>query len=213
MGANWAPDCTPALLAPALKRGSQPRLTTWPLLCPHLSMIVPPVVGAGLAEDNNGAAVVEATEGSPSLIARRTGQVGVQTLSRKTLLDACNEPTVIGRWPMLANSETGRRCRGVSYSDDDSRTDLDTAAGALLHDPHMKNTTRMTEWSRLFSRPQYWLEDMGRERKVAAALRLQCDCSHIQTNIQDMNQFIASLHEAASEVLRESLADQTWSSS
>ena len=53
MGANWAPDCTLALPAPALRRGSQPRLTTWPLLCPHPSMIAPPVVGAGLAEDNN----------------------------------------------------------------------------------------------------------------------------------------------------------------
>ena len=111
VGANWAPDCTPALPAPALRRGSQPRLTTWSLLCPHPSMIAPPVVGAGLAEDNNGAAVVEVAEGSPSLLASQTGQVGIQTLSRKTFLDACNEPTVIGRWPMLANSETGRRCR------------------------------------------------------------------------------------------------------
>ena len=87
-----------------------------------------------LAEDNNGAAVVEVAEGSPSLLASQTSQVGIQTLSRKTFLDACNEPTVIGRWPMLANNETGRRCRWVSYNDDDSRTDLDTAAGALLHD-------------------------------------------------------------------------------
>ena len=182
LGANWVPDCTPAFPAPALRKGSQLQLTAWPLLCPRPSMIAPPVLGAGLAEDNNGAAVVEATEGSPSLIARRTSQVGVQPLSRKTLLDACNEPTEIGRWPMFVNNETGRRCRGVSYNDDDSRTDLDTAAGALLHDTHMKNSTRMTEWSRLFSRtPQYWLEDMGRERMVA--------------------------------VLRESLADQTRSSS
>ena len=72
---NWAPDCTPALPAPALRMGSQPRLTTWPLLCPHQSMIAPPVVGAVLTED------------------------------------------------------------------------IDTAAGALLHDPDMKNSTRITEWS------------------------------------------------------------------
>ena len=105
---------------------------------------------------------------------------------------------------MFVNSETGRRCRGVSCNDDDSRTDLDTAAGALLHDPHMKNSTRMTEWSRLFSRtPQYWLEHMGRERMVAAALRLHGDGSRIQTNIHDMNQFLSGLYEAASEVLRE----------
>ena len=214
LGASWVPDCTPAFPAPALRKGSQPRLTAWPLLCPRPSMIAPPVVGAGLAEDNKDAAVVEATEGSTSLITRRTGQVGVQPLSRKRLFDACNKPTEIGRWPIFVNSETGRRCRGVSCNDDDSRTDLDTAAGALLHDPHMKNSTRMTVWSRLFSRtPQYWLEHMGRERTVEAALRLHCDGSRIQTNIHDMNQFLAGLYEAASEVLRESLSEQTWSSS
>ena len=78
------------------------------------------------------------------------------------------------------------------------------AAGALFHDPNMTHITRMTEWSRLFSRtPQYGLENMGRERMLGAALRLQCDGSRLQTNIQDMNQFLAGLHEAASEVLRE----------
>ena len=96
------------------------------------------VVGAGLADDNKDAAVVEATGGSPSPMARRTGQVGVQPLSRKRLFDACNKPTELGWWPMFVNSETGRRCRGVSCNDHDSRTDLDTAAGAVLHDPHMK---------------------------------------------------------------------------
>ena len=125
-------------------------------------MIVPPVVGAGLAGDNKDAAVGEAMEGSPSLIACRTGQVGVQPLSRKRLFDAGNELTGVGRWQMFVNSETGRRCRGVSWYDDHSRTDLDMATGALLHDPHTKNSTRMTEYSRLFSRtPQYWL--VGRE--------------------------------------------------
>ena len=141
VGANWAPDCTPELPAPALRIGSRPRLTTWPRLCPHQLMIAPPVVGA------------------------------VQT------------------------------------------EDIDTAASALLDDHDMKNSTRMTEWSRLFSEtPQYWLENMGREKTLAAALRLQCNVSRIQTNIQDMKLFLDSLHEAASEVLRECLADQTWSS-
>ena len=124
-------------------------------------------------------------------------------------MDTDNEPTGIERWPMFLNSETGRRCRGASCNDDDSRTDLDMATDALLHDPHMKNSTRMTEWSQLFRKtPQYWLDHMGRERMVAAALRLHGDSSRMQTNIQDMNQYLAGLYEAASEVLRESLSEQ-----
>ena len=213
LGASWVPDCTPAFPAPALRKGSEPRFTAWPLLCPRPSMIAPPVVGAGLAEDNKDAAVGEAMEGSLSLIAHRTGQVGVQPLSRKQLLDTDNELTGIERWPMFVNIETGRRCRGASCNDDDSRTDLDTATGALLHHPHMKNSTRMTEWSQLFSRtPQYWLDHMGRERMVAAALQLHGNSSRMQINIYDMNQFLAGLYEAASEVLRESLSEQTRSS-
>ena len=53
---------------------------------------------------------------------------------------------------------------------------------------------------------------MSRERMVAAALRLHGDSSRMQTNIHDMNQFLAGLYEAASEVLRDSLSGQTWSS-
>ena len=69
LGASWVPDYTPAFPAPALRKGSQPRLTAWPLLCPRPSMIAPPVVGAGLAEHNKDGAVVEAT-GDPLLLWR-----------------------------------------------------------------------------------------------------------------------------------------------
>ena len=54
---------------------------------------------------------------------------------------------------------------------------------------------------------------MGREIMAVAALRLYCDGSGIQANIQDINQFLAGLYEAASEVLRENLSVQTRSSS
>ena len=77
----WAPDCTPALPAPALRMRSQSRLTTWPLLDQHQSRNAPPVVGAVLTKD------------------------------------------------------------------------IDTAAGALLHDSDMKNSMRITEWSRLLGEP------------------------------------------------------------
>ena len=130
VGDNWAPDSTPELPAPTLRMERWPRLTTWPLRCPHQLRIAPPVVGAVLTED------------------------------------------------------------------------IHTAAGAVLHDPDMKSGTRMMEWSRLFSEtPQYWLDHMDGEELLAAALRLQCDGSRLQTNIQDMKLFLTSLHEAASAVL------------
>ena len=42
---------------------------------------------------------------------------------------------------------------------------------------------------------------MGRERTVAAALRLHHDASLIMTNVQVMAQFVTSLNRTASEVM------------
>ena len=54
----------------------------------------------------------------------------------------------------------------------------------------------------LNSMPEYWLEHMGRDRAVAAALRLHHDASFIMTNVQVMSQFVTSLNRTASEVMR-----------
>ena len=43
---------------------------------------------------------------------------------------------------------------------------------------------------------------MGRDRAVAAALRLHHDASLIMTNVQVMAQFVTSLNRTASEVMR-----------
>ena len=48
----------------------------------------------------------------------------------------------------------------------------------------------------------YWLEHMGRERTIQAALRLHHDASLIMTNIQVMSQLATSFSRAVSEVMR-----------
>ena len=59
------------------------------------------------------------------------------------------------------------------------------------------------ESARLLGRsPEYWLEHMGRDRLVAAALRLHHDASLIMTNVQGMSQFVTSLNRTVSEVMR-----------
>ena len=53
------------------------------------------------------------------------------------------------------------------------------------------------ESARLLGRsPEYWLEHMGRDRAVAAALRLHHDASLIMTNAQVMSQFVTSLNRS-----------------
>ena len=92
----------------------------------------------------------------------------------------------------------------TSYDEQDSPGDLDPAYGIHLHDPRiMMEYMGAPESARLLGRsPEYWLQHMGRDRAVAAALRLHHDASLIMTNVQVMAQFVTSLNRTASEVMR-----------
>ena len=106
---------------------------------------------------------------------------------------------LVGPWNKTVQSVF----RMTSYDDRDSRADLDPAYGIHLHDPRMMEYMGAPESARLLCRsPKYWLEHMGRDRAVAAALRLHNDASLIMTNVQVMAQFVTSLNRTASEVMR-----------
>ena len=112
-------------------------------------------------------------------------------------------PPEPGQSPLVLNSMPGCQYRMTSYDDRDSRVDLDTAYGIHLHDPRMMEYMGAPESARLLGRStEYWLEHMGRERMVAAALRLHHNASLIMTNVQVMSQFVTSLNRTASEVMR-----------
>ena len=90
----------------------------------------------------------------------------------------------------------------TSYDDRGNRDDLDPAYGIHLHDPRMMEYMGAPASARLLGRsPEYWLEHMGRDRAVSAALRLHHDASLFMTNIQVMSQFVTSLNRTASEVM------------
>ena len=75
--------------------------------------------------------------------------------------------------------------------------------GIHMHDPRVIEYMGAPESARLLGRtPEYWLEHMGRERTIQAALRLHHDTSLIMTNIQVMSQLATSFSRAASEVMR-----------
>ena len=69
--------------------------------------------------------------------------------------------------------------------------------------PHaVFRTDYMARLRSLLPSPEYWLEHMGRERTVQAALRLHHDASLIMTNVQIMSQLVTSFSRTASEVMR-----------
>ena len=140
--------------------------------------------------------VVEATEGSTSSAICQDAQDIGPDLTREGPFDACEaEPE-----PLVLNSMPECQFRMTSYDD---RDDLDPVYGIHLHDPRMMEYMGAPESACLLGRsPEYWLEHMGRDRAVSAALRLHHDASLIMTNVQVMSQFVTSLNRTASEVMR-----------
>ena len=147
--------------------------------------------------------VVEATEGSTSSAMCQGAQDIGPDLTREGPFDACEAEPEPGQSPLVLNSMAGCQFRMTSYDDRDNRDDLDPAYGIHLHDPRMMEYMGAPESARLLGRsPEYWLEHMGRDRAVSAALRLHHDASLIITNVQVMSQFVTSLNRTASEVMR-----------
>ena len=147
--------------------------------------------------------VVEAAEGSTSTAMCQGAQVIGPDLTREGPFDACEVEPKPGQSPLVLNSMPGCQFRMTSYDDRDNHDDLDTAYGIHLHDPRMMEYMGAAESARLLGRsPEYWPEHMGRDRAVAAALRLHHDASLIMTNVQVMSQFVTSLNRTASEVMR-----------
>ena len=96
---------------------------------------------------------------------------------------------------MSRGSMPGCQYRMTSYDDRANRDDLDPAYGIHLHDPRMMEYMGAPESARLLGQtPEYWLEHMGRERTVQAALRLHHDASLIMTNVQVMSQLVTSFN-------------------
>ena len=147
--------------------------------------------------------VVVASTQSPSTMGRQADQVGGPDLSREGPFEVCEVPPTSGQAPWILNSLPGCQYHMTSYYDRDSCADLDPAYGIHLHDPRMMEYMGAPESARLLGRtPEYWLEHMGRERTVAAALRLHHDASLIMTNVQVMAPFVTGLNRTASEVMR-----------
>ena len=126
-------------------------------------------------------------------------------LSREGPFDARDVDLPVGQSPVVMNSLAGCQYRMTSYDDRvfHSESDQDPTYGIHMHDPRVIDNMGAPESARLMGRtPEYWLQHMGRERTIQAALRLHHDASLIMTNIQVMSQLATSFTRAASEVMR-----------
>ena len=162
------------------------------------------VISPPLGAQNSGG-----RESTPVTLVSPAATEGVVTdetgpdLSREGPFDACDADHDPGQSPMVLDSMSGCQYRMTSYEERVTVSDLDPSYGIHLHDPRMMEYMEAPESARLLGQtPEYWLEHMGRERTIQAALRLHHDASLIMTNIQIMSQLVTSFSRTASEVMR-----------
>ena len=73
--------------------------------------------------------------------------------------------------------------------------------GVQLHDPRFLEYVGAPESARLSHDPEYWVEHMGREKTLSAALQLQHDAGLILSNVQILQQLVTALHGASANVM------------
>ena len=88
--------------------------------------------------------------------------------------------------------------RITSYDLEIDGSDFSPEYGVQLHDPRLLEYVGTPESARLLSRsPEYWVQHMGREKTLSAALQLQHDVGLILSNVQ----LVTALHGASANVM------------
>ena len=80
--------------------------------------------------------------------------------------------------------------------------DADTTYGLQLHHPRFLEFIGAPESARLLDNsPSFWVDRLGQERAMAAAVNLQRDAGFMMSNLQILEQFVMSLHRMSAEML------------
>ena len=131
------------------------------------------------------------------------GHQRIPDLSLEGPFDIHQDRPVSGTSPRVLDGMRGCQYRMTSYDQDSGGPDLCPAYGIQLHDPRLLEYVGAPESARLLSRsPEYWLHHLGHEKTLAATLQLQHDAGLILSNVQVLQQFVTSLNQTSSEVMR-----------
>ena len=129
--------------------------------------------------------------------------VNVPDLSREGPFDIHQGHQHSGASPHLRQDNQGCPFRLASYDTEEGGPDFSPAYGVQLHDPRLLEYVGAPESARLLIRsPEYWVQHMGREKPLSAALQLQHDAGLILSNVQVLQQLVTALNGASSGVMR-----------
>ena len=125
----------------------------------------------------------------------------VNDISREGPFDAGASPMDTADNPLITTGLPGCPYRITSYKGP-ALADSNSAFGLQLHHPWFLEFIGAPESARLlYHSPSFWVNRLGEECAMVAAVNLQRDASLMMSNLQILAQFVTSLHRKSSEIM------------
>ena len=151
--------------------------------------------------DQSAVPTVYASGVSPDAIPWSTAEDIIRDIVREGPFDADTTPMDTEDSPLINASMPGCPFRMTSYTGT-ATVDADTRYGLQLHHPRFLEFIGAPESARLLNQsPSFWVNRLGQESAMAAAVNLQRDAGFMMTNLQILGQFVTSLHRMSAEML------------
>ena len=151
--------------------------------------------------DQSAVPTVFASGVSPDSIPWSTAEDIIRDIVREGPFDAGVTPMETEDSPLISTSMPGCPYRMTSYTGT-AMVDADTTYGLQLHHPWFLEFIGAPESARLLNHsPSFWVDRLGQESAMAAAVNLQRDAGFMMSNLQILAQFVMSLHRMSSEML------------
>ena len=136
---------------------------------------------------------------SPDSIPGSTAEDIIRDIVREGPFDAGATPMETEDSPLISTAMPGCPYRMTSYTGT-ALVDADATYGLQLHHPRFLEFIGAPDSARLLNHsPSFWVNRLGQECVMAAAINLQRDAG--LTNLQILAQFVTSLNRMSSEML------------
>ena len=125
----------------------------------------------------------------------------IADIAREGPFDAFASPMDTEDSPLVTAGLPGCPYRITSYNRP-AISDMNPAFGLKLHHPRFLEFIGAPESARLLYRSStFWVDRIGEEQAMAAAVNLQWDAGIMLSNLQILSQFVTSLHRMSSEMM------------
>ena len=125
----------------------------------------------------------------------------ITDISREGPFDAHTSPMDMEDSPLVTTGLPGCPYRITSYTGP-AVADTNPAFGLQLHHPRFLEFIGAPESARLlYHSPSFWVDRLGEEDAMAAAVNLPRDAGIMLSNLQILLQFVTSVHRMSSEMM------------